>query len=105
MNECFADYESEIIDNKEYYKQLNVSTSLRSKFLIDGLQTSDRENGIFSKTNLRIYQPYYCLLDDFKLLNKKFFKNYDKYSFMGKILTYEILNLVGKKKETSTNNR
>ena len=50
MNECFADYENEIVNGKVYYKQLNISTYLRSKFLINGLQSSDRENGIFQKT-------------------------------------------------------
>ena len=59
MNECFADYENEIINEKVYYKQLNINTSLRSKFLIDGLQSSDRENGIFFKKKLKIYQPYF----------------------------------------------
>ena len=99
MNECFADYENEIINEKVYYKQLNISTNLRSKFLIDGLQSSDRENGIFSKKKLKIYQPYFCLLNNFKLLNKNFFNKNNKYSFMGKILPYELFKLVGKEKK------
>lgn len=99
MNECFADYENEIVNNKVYYKQLNISTYLRSKFLINGLQSSDRENGIFSKKKLKIYQPYFCLLDNFKAVNKTFFKKNNKYSFMGKILPHELLKLVGKQKK------
>ena len=98
MNECFADYENEIINEKVYYKQLNINTSLRSKFLIDGLQSSDRENGIFQKKKLKIYQPYFCLLNQFKLVNKSFFKKNNKYSFMGKILPYGLFKLVGNQK-------
>ena len=98
MNECFADYTEEIINNKIYYKQPNVNSILRSKFLINGLQSSDRENGIFSKSNLKIYQPYFCLLSNFKKLKKSFFKKFVKYKFMGKILPPKILKLVGKEK-------
>ena len=70
MNECFADYENEIVNNKVYYKQLNISTHLRSKFLINGLQSSDRENGIFSKKNLKFINPTFAYLIILKQLIK-----------------------------------
>lgn len=98
MNEIFADYTSETFEKKEYYKQLNVSTFIRSKWLVKGLETSDRENGIFNNFNLPLYQPYFRVIDLFKNLDKSFFKKFNKYNFNGKILPKRILRLVSKKK-------
>lgn len=98
MNEIFADYTSEIINKKEYYKQLKGSIHVRSKWLTQGLETSDRENGIFNKFNLPIYQPYFRVIDLFENVDKNFFKKFNKYTFNGKILPKEILKLVSKKK-------
>ena len=98
MNEIFADYTEEKIGKKIFYKQLKIENHLRSKFFIDGLQSSDRENGIFSRLGLKIYQPYFILLDYFKNVDKNFFRKENKYTFMGKILPIHIFKLVGKKK-------
>ena len=98
MNEIFADYTEEKIGKKIFYKQLKIENHLRSKFFIDGLQSSDRENGIFSRLGLKIYQPYFILLDYFKNVDKNFFRKENKYTFMGKILPSYIFKLVGKKK-------
>ena len=70
MNELFADYNSEYIDGKEYYKQLKVSNYLRSKWFTQGLETSDRENGIFSKFGLIFFQPYFIIIDMFRNMEK-----------------------------------
>jgi len=98
MNEIFADYTSEIINKKEYYKQIKASIHIRSKWLTEGLETSDRENGIFNKFGLLIFQPYFTVIDLFKNVDSIFFKKFNKYNFNGKILPKEIFKLVPQKK-------
>ena len=98
MNELFADYTSEFVDGKEYYKQLEVSKFLKSKWLTEGLETSDRENGIFNKFNLKIIQPYFLVIDMFKGINKNFLKKNSKHNFNKNIIPKSLFKIMYKKK-------
>ena len=58
MNEYVADYTSEVINGVEYYPQIKQSNTIKQRFFIKGLDSSDRENGIFNYFNIPIFQPY-----------------------------------------------
>ena len=98
MNELFADYNSEYIDGKEYYKQLKVSNYLRSKWFTQGLETSDRENGIFSKFGLIFFQPYFIIIDMFRNMEKDFLIKNNKHDFNKKIIPKSLYRILPKNK-------
>lgn len=99
MNEAFADYTSEFIGNKEYYKQPNFSQKVRQRFFLNGLDSSDREIGIFTSFGLSCIQPYSFVLDQYKLLtNNDLSKDNIKYKINGSLLPKSILNKINKHK-------
>ena len=99
MNEVFADYTSEVINHEEYYIQPNISKKAKQRFLLKGLDSSDRELGIFANFGLKCIQPYACVIDEYKkLLNADLNSIDSKYKINGAILPPDLLNLVGKSK-------
>jgi hypothetical protein len=98
MNELFADYSSEIINGKEFYKQLKVSNYLRSKWFTLRLDTSDRENGIFNKFGLILFQPYFVVIDMFKNMDKNFLNKNSKHEFNKKIIPKSLYEILPKNK-------
>ena len=99
MNEAFADYTSEFVFGKEYYRQPDVSIKARQRFLIRGLDSSDREVGVFSSFGLTCIQPYAFVLEDYKLLTEHdLMDERSKYSINGELLPEQILKMVGKDK-------
>ncbi len=58
MNEFFADYNTEVIGNKKYYKIPNVNFKLKQEMLITGLDTSDREVGVFHYHGIKLRQVF-----------------------------------------------
>ena len=99
MNEYFADYQPEIIDKIKYYNQPNVSKDVLRKFYIKGLDSSDREYGVFEKFDLKLYQPYSILVDLYNNLPKKFYfgKN-SKNKINSKLIPKKLLTVVSSKK-------
>ena len=99
MNEAFADYTSEIIKGNEYYKQPNFSQKVRQRFFLNGLDTSDREIGIFASFGLSCIQPYSFVLEQYKLLtNDDLSEDNAKYKINGSLLPKSILNKINKQK-------
>ena len=97
MNEAFADYTSEIIKGNEYYKQPNFSQKVRQRFFLNGLDTSDREIGIFASFGLSCIQPYSFVLEQYKLLtNDDLSEDNAKYKINGSLLPKSILNKIRK---------
>jgi hypothetical protein len=70
MNEYMADYTSEYVDGVEYYPQLTTSQKVRQRFFVNGLDSSDREVGVFSRFHLSCFQPYSLVAPDYQLLNE-----------------------------------
>lgn len=99
MNEYFADYTSEKNNGLIHYKQPNQSRAIRQKYYIKGLNSSDRENGVFKYFNIPSFQPY-CYVDTlYKILPSNFLnKNDAKYILNGKFLNKKIIKLINKKK-------
>ena len=99
MNEYFADYQPEVINNREYYKQPRVPKKILRKFYIKGLDSSDREYGIFEKFKLKLYQPYSILIDLYQNLPKNYFINKNsKNKINSKLIPNKLLGKVSKKK-------
>ena len=74
MNEYVADYTSEIIDGVEYYPQMKLSKNVRQRFFIKGLDSSDRENGVFNFFRIPLFQPYSFVDLYYKKPTEKIFK-------------------------------
>ena len=99
MNEAFADYTSEFVDSNEYYKQPNFSQKVRQRFFLNGLDSSDREIGIFTSFGLSCIQPYSFVLEQYKLLtNDDLLEDNVKYKINGSLLPKSILEKINKHK-------
>ena len=99
MNEYLADYKSEKIKGKEYYPQMKQLPSVKQRYFMRGLDSSDRENGIFSFFEIPIFQPYSFVDLYYKYLPKKYLnKKKIKELLNGNIVNKKILNLISKKK-------
>jgi hypothetical protein len=70
MNEFTCDYAGEIIDGKEYYKLPRVGKAQLQKYLIGGLDSSDREISPFASYGLTCIQPYAVLFDLYQTLDE-----------------------------------
>ncbi len=99
MNEFVADYKSEKINNKIYYEIPIKNKKKKQQFLINGLKSSDRENGIFSYFQIPSFQPYSIVSKIFENLPPNYLNNADvKYKINGKIIDKKLLNIINKKK-------
>ncbi len=58
MNELMADYAPESYRGREYYSLPRLSVSRLRRFLVDGLDSGDREVGIFAHYGFDTLQPY-----------------------------------------------
>jgi asparagine synthetase B (glutamine-hydrolysing) len=99
MNEFVADYETEKVNDKYFYKMSLQDKKLKQRFLINSLDSSSREISVFNHFKIALYQPYSILAFYYKNISSKILrrKNF-KYSFNGKLLPKKILNLVLNKK-------
>lgn len=58
MNELMADYSEVNLDGRTYYELPNINRGLLRRFLVSGLDSGDREVGIFAQRGLDCIQPY-----------------------------------------------
>ncbi len=65
MNEFVADYAPVEFDHKIYYELPKISKSRFRQFLMYGLDSGDREIGIFGAENITVVQPYCVLVEDY----------------------------------------
>ncbi|WP_018416514.1 asparagine synthase-related protein [Teredinibacter turnerae] len=63
MNEFVCDYEEEIVEQTRYYRLPRIGKKALQKHLIGGLDTSDREWGLFAQYGLECVQPYAAVYD------------------------------------------
>ena len=98
MNEYFADYQNEVFDGKIYYQKPNI-LKLYQKYLINSLDSSNEETGIFNYFKLDLFQPYASLIDIYKNIPKKIFnKDSCKYEINGKLIPQSLLKITLKSK-------
>lgn len=65
MNEFVADYTPVVYKDTTYYPQPKISRDRFRRFLIYGLDTSDREVGIFHHWNITTIQPFSILAESY----------------------------------------
>ena len=63
MNELMADYAAETYAGEEYYSLPDMSRQKLRRFLVAGLDTGDREVGIFAHYGIDTIQPYALCAD------------------------------------------
>ena len=98
MNEYCADYTTEFYKKKKFYEIPRINRKILQRFLINGLDSSSREIGVFNKFGVTLFLPYCVLSELYKnlpvsILNKKF-----KYKLNGAFVPKSILKMVSKKK-------
>ncbi len=65
MNEYVADYAAVSYRGTEYYPQPRLSRARRRRAFVSGLDTSDREVGVFHHYGLTTIQPYAAVAEDY----------------------------------------
>ena len=99
MNEFVADYTSEKVFGKVFYRVPNLPKKTLQRFFTSGLDTSSREIGIFGFFDLQVFQPFNCLKDFyFKFNEKKISQKNFKYNINKTLIPKNLFNLVNKKK-------
>ena len=99
MNEFVADYKEERINKKIYYNIPIKDKKRKQQFLINGLKSSDRENGIFSYFQIPSFQPYSIVSKIFESLPKNYLMDENaKYKINGNIINKKLLKIINKKK-------
>ena len=99
MNEYLIDYKEEDIKGKKYYKLPKVPNRKLRNFLISGLDTSDREVGVFHKFGFYVIQPYNALVYQYLAIHPDYLsqKNF-KLKFNGDMIPSTLFKLIPKKK-------
>jgi len=99
MNEFCADYLPEKYDGKIYYNYKKIDKRYYQRFLINSLDSSSREVGVFDHYNMILFQPYSVMKDLYVKFPKRLFdKNNFKYLVNGNLIPKNLLKMVGKKK-------
>ena len=99
MNEYLADYKSIKINDFEYYPQIKHKVPVRQRYFIKGLDSSDRENGVFNFFNIPIFQPYSIVDHYYKNLPNKYLNKKNIKEFLnGNIIKKNLLKLINRKK-------
>ena len=99
MNEIFADYTSEFYEGVEYYQQANFRQKTRQRFFMNGLDSSDREIGVFNNFGLQCIQPYAFVANYYRCLtDEQLCMRNSKYIFNGQLISNNLLKEVGKSK-------
>lgn len=99
MNEFCADYLPEKYEGKFYYNYKKIDKRYYQRFLINSLDSSSREVGIFDYFNIRLFQPYSVMKDFYTQFSKRLFNKDDfKYLVNGSLIPKNFLKIVSKKK-------
>lgn len=99
MNEFACDYEEETVDNTVYYRLPRIGKKDLQRYLIRGLDTSDRELLPFQEYNLSCIQPYAILYDLYASIGEEVLSSSDAKNIMNSFLVpQEILEFIPKSK-------
>lgn len=99
MNEFMCDYEAEIVEDKEYYKLPRVGKKKLQGYLVNGLDTSDRELSPFRRYGLQCVQPYAAVVDLYTRLPEAVIEQENSKLLVNSFLVDEqICNLIPKSK-------
>ncbi len=99
MNEYFADYESVKLMEEHYYPQPRIRKGIYRRHLIAGLDSCDREGGVFSNFGIAFCQPYGACIDVLTGLPDDIVEAKDaKWKLLSSILPAEVKPLIQKNK-------
>lgn len=98
MNEYCADYTTEIFKKKKFYEIPRINKKILQRYLINGLDSSSRETGVFDKFHIPLFQPYCVLSELYTSLPVSFFKKNFKYNLNSKFIPKSLLKMISKKK-------
>jgi hypothetical protein len=99
MNEYTCDYLEETIDDKVYYKLPRVGKKDLQRYLIRGLDTSDRELSPFRHYGLTCIQPYAIVFDLYANLSESILETKDSKKLLNSFLVpKEVSDLIPKAK-------
>src|SRR6185437_14973927 len=77
MNELMADYVPVTFRGTEFYSLPKLAADKLRRFLVSGLDSGDREVGIFSHFGMDVIQPYAMLADVYASLPAAHVQNAD----------------------------
>jgi hypothetical protein len=99
MNEFTCDYAGEMIDGIEYYKLPRIGKKELQNYLINGLDTSDREISPFDSYGLKCVQPYAVLSDLYSRLDESILLHEDPKKLLNSgLVDFEIQQFIPKVK-------
>ena len=99
MNEFTCDYAGEVIDGVEYYKLPRIGKKDLQRYLVKGLDTSDRELSPFGRYGLKCIQPYAVLYDLYMGIDERVLLYDDPKKFLNSsFVSEEILSFIPKVK-------
>jgi asparagine synthetase B (glutamine-hydrolysing) len=85
-NEFLVDYEPESYGGFELYRLPRLRPRALRTWLVRGLDTSNRELGIFASRGLRLLQPYAVAVDSYLALPEGFLDRADRKQMLGRIV-------------------
>jgi asparagine synthetase B (glutamine-hydrolysing) len=85
-NEFLVDYEPEWYGGSEQYRLPRLRPAALRASLVRGLDTSNREVGIFASRGLRLLQPYATAADSYLALAEGFLDRADRKQVLGRIV-------------------
>lgn len=104
MNEIFSDYTSEKIGDTIFYPQISMADKVRQRFLLRGLDSSDREIGVLSAWGICCLQPFSVTINYYQSVGDELFDRPNpKYTINGSLIPKDVFNLVGLEKVRAQN--
>jgi asparagine synthetase B (glutamine-hydrolysing) len=85
-NEFLVDYHPESYRGRTYYRLPRLRPGALRTSLVRGLDTSNREIGIFSAYGLNVVQPYAAAVDDYLALPESFLTGEDRKHALDRIV-------------------
>jgi asparagine synthetase B (glutamine-hydrolysing) len=82
MNELMADYAPVTFRGKEFYSLPRLPADKLRRFLVSGLDSGDREVGVFSHFGMDVIQPYAMLADVYASLPTAHVQNTDSKQYL-----------------------
>ncbi|MCW8966750.1 MAG: asparagine synthase-related protein [Candidatus Pacearchaeota archaeon] len=99
MNEYVCDYHEEEIDGAIYYPQPRIDILKRRRFFMRGLDSGDREVGVFNAFGLTVCQPYSAVSGDYVSVPGTYLESPDSKMILNShLLPDKLLDKVGKAK-------
>lgn len=85
-NEFLVDYEAESYRGRTYYRLPRLEPRALRTWLVRGLDSCNREVGVFSAFGLRVVQPYAVAVDDYMSVGGELLERVDRKNVLDRIV-------------------